>query len=347
MKKTTFKFFLMTEAGNFKRSEMGAEEFVDMLKRSATGWLDIVKQRKHIPIWRGDSNHRGTLSFGDSNNFTRSAANTANWYALWIDNSRKWSDFPKRTKSYICTNSYSTADGYGDVHVVIPLNNAHIGVVPSDDMWFGFKQQIAKFVGREHETVETFQDVVRECSRLIDRSIDSLDVGTMYSDLNHVSLDAMETAIDKVRKALDAIRPGLFDKIYGSDDYSAFNSAANEAPQEAADAVRAVWTGGRFNPLRDFWSVYQSTRPMISAMRKYKLATLANVFDMVFEPVGFKQFKGSNMSELPPPTGPDREIWIQGPCLFIYAQSNDSDKLDELAGLMDEEFGIDILQLMG
>ena len=334
------------EAGDFKRQELTPEQFVQMIKTRASGWLDYVKKNNSIPIWRGDSNHKGMLSFGDSNHFTRSSANTANWYALWIDNSRKWSDFPKRTKAYICTNSYGVAEAYTSVHVVIPLNTAHIGVVPASDMWFGFKNQIAKFVGHTNPNVSVFQDAVHDCAKLIDRSIDSLDVGTMYSDLNHISLEAMEKVVDKVEAALDSIKPGLFNKIYQSDSYLTFSRAVKEAPQEAADAVRAVWTGGGFNPLVDFWGVYHSTRTMVHAMREYKLATLANVFDMVFEPVGFKQFKGNNLSEVPQSSGQEREIWIQGPCLFIRAHSSDNDILYNLASLMDEQFDIDILELM-
>jgi hypothetical protein len=169
----------------------------------------------------------------------------------------------------------------------------------------------------------------------------------MYSDLNHISLEAMEAVIHKVEDALNAIQPGLFNKLYKSDNYSSFDKAAKEAPEEAYTAVKNVWGGGRFNPLRDFWQVFQDTKKIIAGMRKYGLRTLANVFDEVFEPVGFRQFRGSELaSQIAGPGSPGREIWVQGPCLFINAHSDDTKTINTLAELMAHEFGIDILQLM-
>lgn len=343
--KTTFKYFLMQEAGSFKRQELEPEQFMNILKQHCKGWINAVKTNHVIPIWRGDDNHQGTLSAGDSNNFTRSAANTLNWYALWIDNSRKWKDFPKRRQSYICTNNISTADGYGDVQVVIPYDTAHVGVVPADDMWWGFTQQLKAFFGhRQIETVESFQDHIYACVQLVDHQIDSSDVGAMYGDLNHITLELMEKAIDKVEEALDAVQPGLFNKLYASSDWSQFNQAESSISDEAKDAIKAAWTGAQYsNVVREFWNAYQSSKLIREAMRKNNVSTLAQVFDAIFTPENFQQMKGSEISKLK--RASDREYWVQGPCIFIDSEKGVKITLAKLYKMMMDELEINMPQL--
>lgn len=93
--------------------------------------------------------YRGSFTYGGSNiiytnpttrpTLRRSAMNIGNYYTIWIDNNPKWQDYPKRSKSLICSTSLKTAKSYGDPIVVVPLINTKIGICPTVDIWKSFK----------------------------------------------------------------------------------------------------------------------------------------------------------------------------------------------------------------
>lgn len=79
--------------------------------------------------------------------YSRKSKNTENFYTLFIDHSPKWSEFPQRSKSLICTTSYDKAVMYGDqVFEIIPFDNVNIGICDKEDIWFSF-DHIAKAYG--------------------------------------------------------------------------------------------------------------------------------------------------------------------------------------------------------
>jgi len=56
-----------------------------------------------------------------------------------IDNSKKWKEYPKRSKSLIC--STVSSEFYGVEYIVIPLEpNSKWGVCESEDFWGGFSK---------------------------------------------------------------------------------------------------------------------------------------------------------------------------------------------------------------
>ena len=98
-------------------------------------------------VYRGiESINMETAWFTDPSKSERKSRNTSNFYTLWIDNSKKWSTYPKRSKSLICSTSLSTASefGDGDSFMVIPFDGAKIGVCPSYDMWDCFYNELTK-----------------------------------------------------------------------------------------------------------------------------------------------------------------------------------------------------------
>lgn len=68
----------------------------------------------------------------------RTSRNTLNYYTAWVDNSAKWANFPKRSRSLICSSNLQTASGYGGVCVVVPTTDTAIGICPDDDWWTSF-----------------------------------------------------------------------------------------------------------------------------------------------------------------------------------------------------------------
>jgi hypothetical protein len=70
----------------------------------------------------------------------RISANTQNYTTLWVDGDLRWLGFPPRSRSLICTTDPATAGSYGDIAVVIPLQDTKIGVCPKPDFWDSFSE---------------------------------------------------------------------------------------------------------------------------------------------------------------------------------------------------------------
>lgn len=68
---------------------------------------------------------------------TRKSDNTSNWYTLFFDTNPANADFPKRSKSFICTDSKHVAEEFSSdgLSYVFPFDSAEIGVFPTGDLW--------------------------------------------------------------------------------------------------------------------------------------------------------------------------------------------------------------------
>ena len=72
--------------------------------------------------------------------FSRKSKNTVNFYTLLVDNMPSWINYPKRSKSIICTTDHYKPRSYGTTFVVIPLESmASFGVCPENDFWYSFR----------------------------------------------------------------------------------------------------------------------------------------------------------------------------------------------------------------
>jgi len=74
----------------------------------------------------------------------RKSQNTTNEYTMLMsDILPAWKEYPKRNRSFICTNSIDRVDDYvrnlEDAFLVLPKNGAKIGVCPEKDLWFSFE----------------------------------------------------------------------------------------------------------------------------------------------------------------------------------------------------------------
>ena len=98
----------------------------------------------------------------------RKSTNTSNLYTWWIDNiSRKWNDYPKRGKSFICATDQYTAAGFGSEYLMIPYTQTTIGQCHSEDFWNGFES---------HYTANEFNEVVED---LLSQYVDNVNVSTI------------------------------------------------------------------------------------------------------------------------------------------------------------------------
>ena len=68
----------------------------------------------------------------------RKSANTSNYYTLIMDNSRKWSKYPKRSQSLICSIDKNINNIWAATYLVLPKNGAKIGECSGPDLWVSF-----------------------------------------------------------------------------------------------------------------------------------------------------------------------------------------------------------------
>src|SRR5574343_264616 len=119
----------------------------DMIKLISTKYSDSFEAAKNgILMYRGlrTSSSLTLLVKPSTSETDRRSANTSNHYTLLMDNLPCWKDYPKRSKSLICTTSIGTATGYGRVFVVLPANEAKIAVCPTYEIWRSFIPKIRR-----------------------------------------------------------------------------------------------------------------------------------------------------------------------------------------------------------
>lgn len=80
----------------------------------------------------------------DPSKAVRTAANTSNYANMLVSNILpSWKGWPRRDQSLICSTNRRTAEGYGHYkaggpHVVLPFDDATIGVCSAMDFWDSF-----------------------------------------------------------------------------------------------------------------------------------------------------------------------------------------------------------------
>lgn len=107
-------------------------------------WKAYVSRDSRASLWKGyQEGIYGPAPAGvviaDSNLGTRKSRNTENYYTLLVDNLPAFKGWPKRSKSFITTNSWTLASGYtmgeGMVYLVLPINNTKLAYVNQPDIW--------------------------------------------------------------------------------------------------------------------------------------------------------------------------------------------------------------------
>jgi hypothetical protein len=138
-------------------SELDTKQAIDLLNTHARDALRLLEA--NAPLYRGDlslNNRIKDHQFGlvDPSKTARISNNTSNHYTLIFDNHPDRQDFPKRSRSLVCTTSIRKALFYSPerfINVVVPYDNVKIGVVNKDDIWdtkinmFGVKADIERY----------------------------------------------------------------------------------------------------------------------------------------------------------------------------------------------------------
>lgn len=130
------KNYILNE-GRSKKISTG--EALDIISEKCT---DVLKNE--TLIYRGLSKGTYHTAIVSPSNFERKSKYTSNYYTLLMDNLPAWKQYPKRSKSIVCTTDirYAVDMGGGAAYRVLPFNGSKIGVCPSSDLWGAFKLDI-------------------------------------------------------------------------------------------------------------------------------------------------------------------------------------------------------------
>lgn len=93
---------------------------------------------KGLVLYRGFESPESVLIGDSTQGQARVSANTKNYYTLILDNDPSWQEFPKRSRSFICSTSEGTAEVYGRAYCVFPFDGTELGVCPNSDIWNSF-----------------------------------------------------------------------------------------------------------------------------------------------------------------------------------------------------------------
>ncbi len=149
-----------------------SSELQQLVKKYHTQILDAMNAPT---IYRG-MKFTSDVIVADGAQVNRKSKNTRNYYTLVVDNEPAWEAYPKRSKSFICSTDFSISTAFGNIYVVVPLENQNIGVCSNDDFW------------------ESFQDFRPAYLNT-----------AIWEIQRHFDLDISETNFDEMKKGMQAL----------------------------------------------------------------------------------------------------------------------------------------------
>lgn len=216
-------------------------------------------------IKNGNGLYRGveseaTAILGDGRLLERKSTSTKNWFTLIMDNAPEWSEYPKRSKSYIASNDTSYAEAYGNLYVIIPLEDQPIGVCPDYDLWESFDNtlgELGDFRGVGHFT-HIIDGLIRDIQNQTEnRAIASLvpndssfkHMVSAFSAFDEALKDLPDLKIEE-QKVLDMVRERGFVKTMEfaiSPDKNGFEvvKGYQNVTKPTTDMGNEIWMSGK------------------------------------------------------------------------------------------------------
>jgi hypothetical protein len=195
---------LNTYIAEGRSQQIPKEDAIELLK---TKHSDAYKSK--FPIYRGIKG--SSLPFLYTNpdaGEPRQSANTYNYYTLIMDNTPAWKNYPKRSRSLICTTDIDYSTVYGSLpYIVYPENGAKIGVCPTDDIWGSFSE----FNGRVSMTLDDMNDCIRQILDVYDLHPKIVTYGSLIRNFEFID-DEKHT--NKVKQSSYYKHPSRFEDVY-------------------------------------------------------------------------------------------------------------------------------------
>lgn len=144
------------------------------------------------PIFRGGRNLKDDFYYIQPSLFNRKSAYTddkLNYYTILIDNLPSWKEYPKRSRSIICSNNNDYANSYGSLYCVVPAEGSKIAICPSYDIWQSF-EELNKIVLSVNELNGVLEEYIQNYETIMSDKINKDDYNDIikaidYSVKNH------------------------------------------------------------------------------------------------------------------------------------------------------------------
>src|SRR4051812_3088795 len=124
----TFKDFLTEQMLKpWTIDKLKVDQAIELLNIHCKNGLTAIENG--CLLYRGEKK-KNSIPFQmiDASRGERTSKDTNNIYQLMMDNSTALANYPKRSKSLICSTSYSEARDYGIARVIIPFDDVEIAV---------------------------------------------------------------------------------------------------------------------------------------------------------------------------------------------------------------------------
>ncbi len=128
------------EYANYKKigrgKEISEEQALKLAPKFSQAILSILKGNPYI--LRYINNNMNYYLIDPKKGEERKSANTFNYYTLIMDNSKRWSKYPKRSKSIICITENKNKFN-SPYYLVLLKNGSILGECSGRDLWVSFK----------------------------------------------------------------------------------------------------------------------------------------------------------------------------------------------------------------
>jgi len=263
----------------------------------------VEKFKNNQRIYRGVRGYEGPYFIKIPG--VRKSQNTKNAYTrLFSSLLPSWSKYPPRNKSFICTTDLSITKSYileddftKGQYIVLPKNNAKIGVCPSTDIWYSFP-----LLENDYSlyTLENINFRIYEFIKIV--SLENKNIPHDLSDIIKMFLYDSDESIKSYFKMLAKYTEKNIDKII---------KKIEEEDREYRISLFTKTIIRDMNELKNIKDPYNLLtmldRILDPKRNKFRLTTINN----------FKLTEEENKR--------GREVWTDSPCLFIslnYLQKN-------------------------
>ena len=211
---------------------------------------NTISKINNIPIYRGADFKNSNFFVGSSAAGTdRKSANTQNYYTLIVDNDPRWKEYPKRGKSFICSTASYIADAYGVIGLVIPFDNANVGICPEEDYWLSFKTSFMDLqIADAFEGLDTLNDFANMLLQAHDLSSANVQtISELKAIFSKITFDSTQKIINNsddkyVKKQAENYSDQIeklkkFDSLYDM-YYEVLSPTKNKFKQSKASSIK-------------------------------------------------------------------------------------------------------------
>lgn len=186
----------------------------------------------------------------------RISQNTYNMYTrLMSDVFSTWKDYPKRNRSFICTNNLKQAKGYskeGYLYYIFPKNGAKIGICSEYDIWASFpalKEFKIKNITTLNKIIYTY-----------------IKYALNLNDLNKVDDIFIYGSPEDILKTLN-----LVDKFVIEDDGSFYELVEESSVELGSIIYKELKNGKKLASMLENWLNPKNNRFKLTTINSYDL----------------------------------------------------------------------------